>query len=80
MENIFRTMYEGVELLNDCIAHDSRFTSDAIEALEAMEEVINVMYGIKVKCRYNNNFIIHTIIFYKNNEVLAEVRCQILQE
>lgn len=74
MGNIFRTMYEGVRLLNDCIAHDSRFVDDAIEALEAMEEVINDVYGIKVKCRYNN-FIIHTIIFYKNNEVLAQVKC-----
>lgn len=74
MGNIFRTMYEGVRLLNDCIAHDSRFVVDAIEALEAMEEVINDVYGIKVKCKHNN-FIIHTIIFYKNNEVLLEVRC-----
>lgn len=75
MGNVFRTMYEGVRLLNDCIAHNSRFVGEAIEALEAMEEVINDVYGIKVKCRYDNKFIVHTIIFYKNNEVLAEVKC-----
>ena len=74
MGNVFRTMYEGVRLLNDCIAHDSKFIDDAIESLEAIEDFIDEMYGVKVKCKYNN-FIIHTIIFYRNNEVLAQVRC-----
>ena len=74
MGNIFRTMYECVRLLNDCIAHNSRFVGEAIEALETMEEVIDDIYGIKIKCKYSN-FIIHTIIFYKNNEVLLEVKC-----
>ena len=79
MGNVFRIMYEGVRQLNDCIAHDSKFVGDAFEALESMEEFIDDMYGVKIKCKHNN-FIIHTIIFYKNNEVLAQVRCQILQE
>ena len=74
MGNVFRTMYEGVRLLNDCIAHDSGLVGDTFEALETMEDFIDDMYGIKVKCKHNN-FIIHTIIFYKNNEVLAQVRC-----
>jgi len=74
MGNVFRTMYEGVRLLNDCIAHDSKLVGDTLDALEIMEDFIDETYGVKVKCRYNN-FIIHTIIFYKNNEVLAEVKC-----
>lgn len=74
MGNVFRTMYEGVRLLNDCVVHDSKLVGDTLDALEIMEDFIDEMYGVKIKCEHNN-FIIHTIIFYKNNEVLAEVRC-----
>lgn len=74
MGNIFRTMYEGVRLLNDCVVHDSKLAGDTLDALEIMEDFIDDTYGVKIKCSHNN-FIIHTIIFYKNNEVLAKVRC-----
>ena len=74
MGNVFRTMYEGVRLLNDCITHNSKIVWETLETLESMEDFIDERYGVKVECKHNN-FIIHTIIFYKNNEVLAQVRC-----
>ena len=47
---------------------------DTLDVLEIMEDFIDETYGIKIKCKHNN-FIIHTIIFYKDNEVLAEIKC-----
>jgi hypothetical protein len=41
MGNVFRTMYEGVRLLNDCIAHDSKLVGDTFDALEIMEDFID---------------------------------------